>query len=150
MDEDDNHGASDSTPEDGTRTKKMQMAKTLMYRCLQTLQSQFQWYLSQLLVMGFNSTRYDLNLIKSKLAKHLNLSENAFVVKRNNSYLCVATDQLRFLDMSQFLVPGSSYSKFLKAFQVEECKTYLPYEWLDSVDKLRNPFSLHMTPSTHP
>ncbi len=140
MDEDDNDGASDSTPEDDTRTEKMQTAKTLMYRRLQTLQSQFQWYLSQLPVVGFNSARYDLNLIKSELAKHLNLSEKAFVVKRNNSYLCVATDQLRFLDMSQFLAPGSSYSKFLKAFRVEENKSYLPYEWLDSVDKLKEPF----------
>ena len=111
-----------------------------MYRRLKKLENRFHRYLSQLPVVGFNSGRYDLNLVKIEVGKHLHLTEKAFVVKRNNSYLCMSTDQFRFLDMTQFLAPGSSYSKFLKAFHVEESKTYLPYEWFDSVDKLEETF----------
>ncbi len=61
----------------------------------------------------------------------------------------MSTDKFRFFDMTQFLAPGSSYSKYLKAFHVEESKTYLPYEWLDSVDKLGLSFR-NMRPSTRP
>ena len=66
-------------------------------------------YMTQVPVIGFNSAKYDLNLIKSCLAKHLNIHEDssAFVVKKNNAYMCIATESLKFLDMSQFLGASS-------------------------------------------
>ena len=42
----------------------------------------------------------------------------------------------RFLDISNILAPGCSYSKFLKVFQVPESKFYFPYEWFDDKAKL--------------
>lgn len=84
------------------------------------------------------SAKYDLNLIKQKLAKHLKMheQEHGFVVKKSNAYACIMTEKLKFLDISHFLAPGTSYAGFLKAYRVEESKGFFPYEWLDDVSKL--------------
>ena len=62
--------------------------------------------------------------------------EHGFVVKKCNSYACITTDKFRFLDISHFLAPGTSYAGFLKAYRVEETKGFFPYEWLDGPEKL--------------
>ncbi|WAR06800.1 hypothetical protein MAR_016758 [Mya arenaria] len=105
---------------------------------LQRIYGQMETYMSQVPVLGFNSAKYDLNLIKRYLAKHLNLHQETetFVVKKNNAYACIATDQLKFLDITQFLAPGSSYVGFLKAYHVTNGKGFFPYEWFDDVTKL--------------
>ena len=50
--------------------------------------------------------------------------------------MCVANPEFRFLDISNYLAPGYSYAKFLKAYQTEESKFYFPYEWFDDERKL--------------
>lgn len=82
--------------------------------------------------------RYDLNLIKKKLAKHLNLDteEYSFVVKKSNSYVCISTPELKFLDASQFVAPGCSYDAFLSNYDAPAQKGYFCYEWLTDFDKL--------------
>ncbi len=94
-------------------------------------------YMASLPVLGFNSAKYDINLVKEKLAKCLNMhqQEYGFVVKQANAYSCIATDTMKFLDISHFLAPGTSYARFLKAYGVEERKGFMPYEWLDDVDQ---------------
>lgn len=52
--------------------------------------------------------------------------KQTFAIKRNNSYTCIATPKFRFLDMNQYLAAGTSYSKFLKAYGVEEEKGFFP------------------------
>jgi hypothetical protein len=76
------------------------------------------------------SAKYDLNLVKQKLAKHLNMhqQEHGFVVKKSNAYACISSRLFRFLDISHFLAPGTSYAGFLKAYRVEEAKGFFPYE----------------------
>ncbi|KAJ8306861.1 hypothetical protein KUTeg_014945 [Tegillarca granosa] len=108
---------------------------------LKKLYASFQSYISQVPVLGFNSAKYDLNLIKKSIAKKLNLHDegHAFVVKKNNSYTCIASKSLKFLDISQYLAAGSSYAKFLKAYQIEEEKGFFPYEWFDTPQKLDFP-----------
>ena len=109
---------------------------------LQKIYGDMDTYMSQMPVLGFNSAKYDLNLIKRVLAKHLNMHEEtgAFVIKKNNAYTCIATESLKFLDMSQFLAAGSSYTSFLKAYHVAEQKRYFPYEWFDDIAKLEYEF----------
>jgi len=89
---------------------------------LEKIYGQLETYMAQVPVLGFNLAKYDLNLIKRVLAKHLNLHEESgtFVVKKNNTYTCSATESLKFLDMSQFLAAGSIYIGFLKAYHVED------------------------------
>ena len=94
-------------------------------------------YCQQLPVLGFNSAKYDLNLIKAKLAKHLRLDQkNGFVIKRSQSYTCISTTHYKFLDITSYLAAGASYAKFLKAYGVREEKGFFPYEWFDSIEKL--------------
>ncbi len=115
-----------------------QKGRRSVNRKLKTLYGQLTSYMTQLPVLGFNSSKYDLNLIKKKLAFHLRMheAEGGFVVKRNNAYTCMSSDSLKFLDVSQYLAPGTSYAKFLKAYNVEEGKGHFPYEWFDDVTKL--------------
>ena len=79
-----------------------------------------------------------MNLMKTEIVQLLELEKknNYFVIKKNNSYMCLSDKIFHFLDISNFLAPGCSYSKFLKAFQVPESKFYFPYEWFDDKTKL--------------
>ena len=82
------------------------------------------------------NSRYDLNLIKRHLPKHLNVATEAeFIVKKNNQYAAVVTPRFRFLDISNYLAAGCSYAKILKANEIEDEKSYLPNEWFDDIAK---------------
>ena len=98
----------------------------------------FQSYLKELPVVGFNSGRYDLCLIKEPFLTlfHPNIE---FTVEKNNNYVCIKSSNLKFLDMVNYIAPGFSYQNFIKAFGVKENKFFFPYEWLDSPDKLDYP-----------
>ena len=106
-----------------------------------TLEKQLQAWLHQLPVLGFNSGRYDLNAIKKffvPLLIHNNTAERAscFVIKRQNNFMCLSTDKLKFLDMVNFLAPGVSYDKYMKAYGCELQKGHFPYEYMDNLRKL--------------
>ena len=60
-------------------------------------------------------------------------------IKKGSNYTQIATYRFKFLDISNYLAGGVSYAKFLKAYSVEENKSYFPYEWFDSTDKLHHP-----------
>ena len=51
-------------------------------------------------------------------------------------YLCIKSEKLKFLDISNYLAPGFSYDQFLKAFDSPVHKSYFPYEWFNHPDKL--------------
>lgn len=121
----------DVVSEDGREKKKFSHPLLKIYGQMET-------YMSRVPTISFNGSRYDLNLIKRSLAKHLNMHDqpHTFVVKKNNAYTCISNEQLKFLDMSQFLAAGSSYAGFLKAYKVEEKKGFFPYEWFDDASKL--------------
>ena len=112
----------------------------MMIKQIRFLKRKMELYCSQIPVLGFNSARYDLNLIKGKIIKALDLAkqkQDVFVIKKNNSYSCIANHSFKFLDISQFLSPGTSYAKFLKAFEVKENKGIFPYEYLNDEEKLK-------------
>ena len=79
------------------------------------LTSEFHLYLQELPVLGFNLSNYDLALIKPALIRCL-MGKIKFVLKKANSFLCLKTTKLRFLDIRNFLAPGFSYRKFLIAY----------------------------------
>ncbi len=94
-------------------------------------------YCEELPVLAFNSQKYDLCIIKEKLAKHLDLPKTQkFVAKRNSAYSCISTSKFKFLDVSNFLAPGYSYDEFLKAYDVQVRKSYFCYEFFDHPSKL--------------
>ena len=102
-----------------------------------TLIGQLLGWLRQLPVIGFNSGKYDLNMIKCSFVPLL-ISNNAAVIKRQNIYMCLYTDELKFLDMVNYLAPGVSYDKYLKAYGCELQKGHFPYEYMDDLHKLED------------
>ena len=115
-------------------------ANAILRKSLKSLQQKLEEYCARLPVLGFNSAKYDLNVIKAKLAKHLNLEDkNCFVIKRAHAYTCISTPQFKFLDITAYLAAGASYAKFLKAYGVCEEKSFFPYDWFDSEEKLDYP-----------
>ena len=49
---------------------------------------------------------------------------------------CVDTDKFRFLDICNFIAPGFTYDKYLRAYGCEQTKGFFPYEWFDCLQKL--------------
>ena len=102
-----------------------------------TLIGQLLGWLRQLPVIGFNSGKYDLNMIKRSFVPLL-ISNNAAVIKRQNTYMCLSTTNLKFLDIVNYLAPGVSYDKYLKAYGCELGKGHFPYEYMDDLQKLED------------
>ena len=103
----------------------------------ENLTKEFEAYCRELIVIGFNSASYDLNLIKPTLIQQL-LGKIDFVIKKANNYLCIKTEKLRFLDIRHFLAPGFSYRKFLIAYGSVQTKFYFPYEFMTDLTKLQS------------
>ena len=70
-------------------------------------------------MVGFNSGKNDVNamkvdfffaeLVKSQRIKH--------TMKRNNNFMCINTEALKFLDITNYMDAGFSYSQYLKAYE---------------------------------
>ena len=56
----------------------------------ENLTKEFEAYCRELIIIGFNSASYDLNLIKPTLIQQL-LGKIDFVIKKANNYLCIKT-----------------------------------------------------------
>ena len=94
-------------------------------------------YIQELPILGFNSGRYDLNAVKEFLFPYLIETQPIkFTAKRNSNPMCLKTDFLKLLDISNYLAPGFSYDQFLKAYESEQSEGFFPYEWKDCLDKL--------------
>ena len=108
-----------------------------------TLEKQLQAWLHQLPLLGFNSGKYDLNTIKRFFVPLLIRNSDTeqascFAIKRQNSFICLSTDKLKFIDMVNYLAPGYSYDKYLKAYGCELEKGHFPYEYIDDLMKLED------------
>ena len=91
----------------------------------------------QVPTLGFNSGSYDLNLIKNHFVKELADTANKVRVAKNGSKIMfLLTDRLRFLDIINYLGPGTSYERWVKAYDCKATKSWLPYEWFDREEKL--------------
>ena len=128
-----------------------------------TLMGQMYGWMRQLPVIGFNSGKYDLNAIKQFLIPYFLTTSKTdveqdeaadereqegnrkvetdgigsmFVIKRNNTFMCLSTDQLKFVDMINYIAPGFSYDKYLKAYGCEVTKGHFPYEYMDRLERL--------------
>ena len=91
-------------------------------------------------VTGFNSGTYDLNLIKKYFAERLADTTNKVrVAKHGNKIMFILTSGFRFLDIINYLGPGTSYEKWVKAYECKTVKSWFPYEWFDRPEKLDYP-----------
>ena len=123
-----------SETDDSNATKS---SLRIQQKQLLDLQRHFNNYVDTLPVFGFNSGKYDLNLIKAYIIPDL-LNDRAIqptVIKKANQFISFKFGDLQFLDILNFLAGATSLDSFLKAYQSEETKGYFPYEWFDSITK---------------
>jgi len=95
-------------------------------------------YCSNIPVVGFNSSFYDVNLLTNYgfMKEILERDESPFIIKSGTRYKVIKTTQFTFLDQMSYCAAGTSLQKFIKAYDVAEEKGYFPYEWFDSYEKL--------------
>ena len=103
----------------------------------ETAKSYVNW-VKQVPVFGFNSGRYDINMIKEYFVENLTSLSDVNVAKKENSYMFLSTPNFKFLDIKNFLAPGLSYDAWCRAYGCELQKLSFPYEWFDSFKKLNH------------
>ena len=90
--------------------------------------------------LGFNSGRYDLNVIREHFAERLSdTTGKVRVAKNGNKIMFLLTQEFRYLDIINYLGPGTSYEKWTKAYESTAEKSWFPYEWFDTPEKLDHP-----------
>ena len=57
-------------------------------------------------------------------------------MEKQGKIMYINTPQFKFLDITNYLSPGISYDKWVKTYGANQTKSWLPYEWFDSADKL--------------
>ena len=95
-------------------------------------------WVKQVPVFGFNSGRYDINMIKEYFVKDLAEISDVKVAKKENSYMFLSLPIFKFLDIKSYLAPGLSYDAWCRAYGCELQKLVFPYEWFNSFDKLNH------------
>ena len=97
-------------------------------------------HLAELVVVGFNSGKYDLNVLKDILIPYLvQPSGIDLVIKRHHAYLAFRIGGLKFLDISKFVAAGTSYGALLKAYQCQGEMGFFLYEHVRSLSQLEEP-----------
>ena len=92
-------------------------------------------YFRVLPVISYNGKSYDIPIIRNYLFHSL---KKPFVIKKGSSYLTIATEKLKFLDITTFIAPNTTYSKFLDALQIPIKKGFFPYSYLTSEKVLKD------------
>ena len=62
--------------------------------------------------------------------------QNIQALKTGNCYRVITSEQLKFLDASNFLAAGTSLDKWLKAYKYEAQKAIFPYEWMIIINQI--------------
>ena len=86
-------------------------------------------------VIGFNSGRCDLSLIRKYFISHLG-EEQVESGDKQGQIMFMKTSKFNFLDVTNYLSPGTPYDKWVTTYGAKQTKLWLPYEWFDSAAKL--------------
>ena len=96
-------------------------------------------YCDQLVIIGFNSQKYDLPLIKSYLVSSLRRFDTLpeKIIKKNNAYMCISTKRLKFLDLLNYVAAGTKLDDLYKSYNIKTQKGFFPYDYFTSLRKLK-------------
>ena len=75
-------------------------------------------------------------MTKEFFVKTLSDMNDVAVAKKDISYMLLITPKFKFLDVKNYLALGLSLDDWCRANKCQVEKLVLPYEWLDSYDKL--------------
>ena len=120
-----------------TSTQFLQIQK----KQLIDLQEHLERYCNVSPIFGFNSAKYDLNLIKSYLLPFIVNERNIepTVIRKANQFISFKFGVTQLLDIMNFFGGATSLDSFLKAYKTSETKGFFPYERFDHPDKMQNP-----------
>ena len=120
-----------------TSTHSLQIQK----KQLIDLQEHLERFCNVLPIFGFNSAKYDLNIVKSLLLPFLVNERNIepSVIKKANQFISFKFSDIQLLDVLNFLGGVTSLDSFLEAYKTSETKGFFPYDWFDHPDKMQNP-----------
>ena len=96
-------------------------------------------WVTQVPVLGFNSGHYDLKLIRQYFIPLMTQDSEVYAAEKNGRIMFINTPKFKFLDVLNYLAPGITYDKWVKTYGATLTKSWLPYEWFDSPDKLDFP-----------
>ena len=88
-------------------------------------------------MFGFNSAKYDLDLMKSYLLPIL-INEREIeptVIKKANQFISFKFRDIHLVDIMSFLGGAASLDSFLKAYKISDTTRFFPYEWFDHPDE---------------
>ena len=131
-----NHCFEDDNEEKDASTQFLRMQKIQLIE----LQEHLERYCNVLPVFGFNSTKYDINLIKSYLLP-VRINERNMeptLIKKTNQFVSLKFGDVHLLDILNFLGGATSLDLFLKAYKTSETEGFFPYEWFDCPKKMNN------------
>ena len=117
-------------------TQFLQMQKNQLIE----LQEHLERYCNVLPVFGFNSAKYDINLVNSYLLPILINERNMepIVIKKANQFVSFKFGDVQLLDIMNFPGGATSLDSLLKAYKTAETKGFFPYEWFDCPQKMNN------------
>ena len=84
------------------------------------VKEQWSQWVNQVLVIGFNSDKYDINMVKEYFVKEISYNkedgcdEDVFPAKEND-YMFLTTSKFKFLDVKNYIGPGLSYDAWCKS-----------------------------------
>ena len=52
--------------------------------------------------------------------------------------MALGTDHLKYCDLTNYLAAGTSLAKFYKAYKVKFPKSFFPYEYFNSLERLKD------------
>ena len=117
-------------------TQNLQLQKNQLV----DLKQHFERYCNVLPVFGFNSAKYNINLIKSCFILIL-VNERDIeptILKKANQFVSFNFGDIQLLDIMNFLGGDTSLDSFLKAYKTGETKGFIPYEWFHCPEKMNN------------
>ena len=106
------------------------------------VKEQWRKWVNQVSVIGFSSVKYDINMVKEYFMKGPSCSkedecnEDMFAVKKENDYMFLIILKFKLLDVKNYIGPALSYHDWCKPMGRRLKKLMLPYESLDSYEKL--------------
>ena len=91
----------------------------------------------QVPVVGFNSGHCDMNQLKESFVELVaDTTAKVQVGKKAHTTMFMKTSGFRFVDLINYLGPGTSYEKWFKAYCGADLKSHMPYELFDTPGKL--------------
>ena len=96
------------------------------------VKEQWRQWVNQVPVIGFNSGKYDLNMVKEYFVKKISYNkedecnEDVFAAKKENNYMFLTTSKFKFLDVKNYVGPGLSYDARYKPINFRQQKLMFP------------------------